>query len=135
MKVEGDKKGDVVAKGANGRKAMRALTDQKPSGHSFTTPSESGQTIKSDYIALKQTELELKREYLAQKAASKENRDILNLLKTLEKMGQKDSDEYKTMSEKYLGMLRTSVGSATETNLNKRIRTDEYEMERLINNT
>ena len=74
----------------------------------------------------------MKKQFLEQKAASKESKDIISLLRTLEKMGLTDSIGYKTMTEKYLQILRARIDDAEEIRNQKRARTEENDFDRLI---
>ena len=84
LEVEGEKNKNVVTKGSNGRKAMREVSNMKTE-NVMITPAEGTNVIKNDIIGLKQNELDLKKHFLEQKAASKESKDITSLLKTLKK--------------------------------------------------
>ena len=131
LEVEGAKNKNIVTKGSNGRKAMREVSNMKTENE-MITPAEGTNVSKNAIIGLKQNELDLKKHFLEQKAASKESKDITSLLKTLEKMGLTDSIEYKTMTEKYLQILRARIYDAEEVRNKKRARTEENDFDRLI---
>ena len=131
LEVEAEKSKNVVTKGSNGRQAMRAVLNMKTE-NVMITPAEGTNVSKIEIIGLKQNELELKKQLLEHKAASKESKDITRLLKTLEKLGQTGTNEYKTMTEKYLRILRASIDDAEETRNQKRVRTEENDFDRLI---
>ena len=73
----------------------------------------------------------MKKQFLEQKAASKESKDIISLLK-IEKKGLTDSIGYKTMTEKYLQILRARIDDAEEMRNQKRARSEENDFDRLI---
>ena len=106
---------DVMVKGRTGRAALRAI--QQSGNIKEEKVSTTSKTIADQAFQLKETDIQLKKDYLDQKklkikreAAANAKAEIVEFRNLLREVGKEDTDEFKALTQRLIDLLRNNTG-------------------------